>query len=157
MRLTQLSWFIYALFFIHTHTPSKLSCLYTHTAHTSDIDGSLLVGGSVHIAEGLWSFPIYPRTHNDDAIKSCPTAVWECFMHQPCDSTQTTYWSIQVIGPDIIGASTHTLVICRYNHPIISRLSWSEAMVWQGIKTYMIDPAHTNDSHAGPIKSLANS
>ena len=32
------------------------------TAHTSDIIGPSLVGGSVHIAEGLWSFPIYTHT-----------------------------------------------------------------------------------------------
>ena len=30
-------------------------------AHTSDIVGPLLVGGSVHIAKGLWSFQIYPH------------------------------------------------------------------------------------------------
>ena len=32
------------------------------TAHTSDIIAPSLVGGSDHIAEGLWSFPIYPHT-----------------------------------------------------------------------------------------------
>ena len=32
------------------------------TAHTSDFIGPTLVGGSVHIAEGLWSFPIYTHT-----------------------------------------------------------------------------------------------
>ena len=32
------------------------------TAHTSDIIALSLVGGSEHIAEGLWSFPIYPHT-----------------------------------------------------------------------------------------------
>ena len=33
-----------------------------HHTHTSDIIAPSLVGGSEHIAEGLWSFPIYPHT-----------------------------------------------------------------------------------------------
>ena len=32
------------------------------TAHTSDIIAPSLVRGSEHIADDLWSFPIYPRT-----------------------------------------------------------------------------------------------
>ena len=32
------------------------------TAHTSDIIVPSLVGGSEHIAKGLWLFPIYPHT-----------------------------------------------------------------------------------------------
>ena len=32
------------------------------TAHTSDIIAPSIVGGSEHIAEGIWSFPIYPHT-----------------------------------------------------------------------------------------------
>ena len=32
------------------------------TAHTSDIIAPSLVGGSEHIAEGLWALPIYPHT-----------------------------------------------------------------------------------------------
>ena len=32
------------------------------TAYTSDFIAPSLVGGSEHIAEGLWLFPIYPHT-----------------------------------------------------------------------------------------------
>ena len=46
------------------------------TAHTSDIIAPSLVGGSEHIAFGRFQFT---RTH-DDAIKSCPMGVGECFM-----------------------------------------------------------------------------
>ena len=51
-------------------------------AHTSDIIAPSLVGGSEHIAEGLWLFPNYPHTltMNKLAIKSCPIGVGECFM-----------------------------------------------------------------------------
>ena len=44
------------------------ACLYIEhfflmpTAHTSDFIAPSLVGGSEHIAEGLWLFPIYPHT-----------------------------------------------------------------------------------------------
>ena len=36
--------------------------LFMPTAHTSDIIVPSLVRESVHIAEGVWSFPIYPHT-----------------------------------------------------------------------------------------------
>ena len=52
---------------------------------------------------------------------------------------------MQIIEPDVIGALKHTLAICCYDHSIISRLSWSEAMAQQAIKLY-----------SGPIESLVN-
>ena len=50
------------------------------TARTGDIIAPSLVGGSEHICRGTVVVSNLPAHTNDDAIKSCPSGVGECFM-----------------------------------------------------------------------------
>ena len=132
-------WFVYITTLLLREASWLLYCIVGHP-NPASAPSILLVLLEPHLSAHI----------NNGVTKFCSIGVGKWFVALTMWLvTLTTYWSIQVIGRDVIRAfSAHTsdLSLRSSNHTKISRQSWSEAFARQVNKWYAVDPTHTNET-----------